>query len=70
MREQAESPLSRPAGTTNLVGEETCKFGFLITIDVGRTVATTKLRWVEGHDESLFESFSGFLKDRVGGVEK
>lgn len=48
---------------------ETCAFGFLVTIDVGRTENTTRVRWVEGHDESLFESFSGFLKRRVSAEE-
>lgn len=41
---------------------EACAFGFLITIDVGTREAVTRVRWVEGHDEGLFESFSGFLK--------
>jgi len=41
---------------------ETCVFGFLVAIHVGRTDAITRVRWVEGHDEGLFESFSGFLK--------
>lgn len=47
-------------------GTESCVFGFLVALDVGRTDVITRVRWVEGHDEGLFESFSGFLKRRLG----
>lgn len=44
---------------------EDCKFGFLVSIQVSRTEAHVGLRWLEGHEAGLFESFSGFLKTQL-----
>jgi 23S rRNA (adenine1618-N6)-methyltransferase len=40
-------------------------FGFCVSLHVGRSDATIKVRWLEGHDETLFESFCGWLKRRL-----
>jgi 23S rRNA (adenine1618-N6)-methyltransferase len=45
--------------------EETCKLGFLISIRVSMTEATVGLRWLEGHDNGLFESLAGFLRTQL-----
>ncbi|KAH8891790.1 hypothetical protein GQ53DRAFT_137430 [Thozetella sp. PMI_491] len=49
-------------------GSEECRLGFAITIRVGREQTTMTLRWVEGHDQPLFDSFGGFLKNKVAGL--
>lgn len=65
MREKAEPSAKQvDSGDT-----ETCTFGFLVAVDVGTTEAITRVRWVEGHDEGLFESFSGFLMRRLKAEE-
>ena len=45
--------------------EETCKFAFLVNIHVSKPEATVELRWLEGHDKGLFESFFGYVKTHM-----
>lgn len=44
---------------------ENCRLGFTITVEVGRQATTASLHWIEGHDQSMFESLSGFLQGRL-----
>ena len=41
---------------------ETCVFGFQVRIRVTTSEGVLSCRWIEGDDESAFESFRGFLK--------
>jgi len=52
---------SKQGGPTS----ENCSIGFSITIEVGRQATTASLHWVEGHDQSMFESLGGFLQGRL-----
>ncbi|KAK3318066.1 hypothetical protein B0H66DRAFT_556175 [Apodospora peruviana] len=45
--------------------EEDCRLGFAILVDVGMAGTTVTLRWVEGHEQSLFESLGGFLQGKL-----
>jgi 23S rRNA (adenine1618-N6)-methyltransferase len=42
-----------------------CRFAFLVSIRVSRSEATVGLRWLEGRESVLFESFCGFLKAQI-----
>ncbi|KAL7937350.1 hypothetical protein V8C35DRAFT_292280 [Trichoderma chlorosporum] len=42
--------------------EPVCAFGFRVSVRVSRDHVSVEARWVEGHDETAFESFRGFLK--------
>ncbi|KAK1984674.1 hypothetical protein LZ30DRAFT_585679 [Colletotrichum cereale] len=59
LREEREG---KPA---DVMGSEVCKFGFEVALRVGRENISVLCRWREGHDQAMFESFSGFLKTRV-----
>ncbi|GKT59700.1 DUF890 domain-containing protein [Colletotrichum tofieldiae] len=48
-----------------MVESEVCKFGFGVTLQIGRESIAVHCRWREGHDQAIFESFSGFLKTRL-----
>lgn len=56
-------------GTTGVdadrVDSEVCVFGFELSITVNKTEAVMECRWREGHDESIFTSFCGFVKTRL-----
>jgi len=45
--------------------DEHCAFGFMVSVSVGLAETKAVCRWVEGHDESIFQSFCGFLKARL-----
>lgn len=55
------------ANTDHDDGEDECAFGFEVSITVKRSDVLVSCRWVEGHNSSMFESFVGFLKTRLGG---
>ncbi|KAK3323387.1 hypothetical protein B0T19DRAFT_425808 [Cercophora scortea] len=65
-REDSASSSSLRRGDTG--GEEECRLGFAIEIKVGVTETTASLRWVEGHDHSMFESLGGFLQGKLKDV--
>ncbi|KAI6087733.1 hypothetical protein F4821DRAFT_103611 [Hypoxylon rubiginosum] len=44
---------------------EKCAFGFSVTIRTDKDNATAVLRWLQGNDHVLFESFAGFLRNFV-----
>lgn len=48
-------------------------FGFMVSVRVSREGVSVEARWMEGHDETAFESFRGFVKakamDAVKGSE-
>lgn len=46
-------------------GKEKCALGFSVSVSVQKTGAVVRCRWREGHDESIFTSFCGFLKTRL-----
>lgn len=48
--------------------EEMCKLGFLLSVRVSRFEATVGLRWLEGHDQGLFESLSGFIRSQLNSL--
>lgn len=47
------------------VDSEVCVFGFSVFIKVNKTEAVVGCRWREGHDESIYTSFCGFVKTRL-----
>lgn len=51
-------------------GEEHCALGFSVSVSVQKTGAAVSCRWREGHDESIFTSFCGFLKTRLQAESK
>ncbi|KAI3395857.1 hypothetical protein diail_794 [Diaporthe ilicicola] len=46
-------------------GKEQCVLGFSVSVIVQKTDAGVSCRWREGHDESVFTSFCGFIKTRL-----
>ncbi|CAK7198364.1 hypothetical protein SEUCBS139899_001025 [Sporothrix eucalyptigena] len=40
-------------------------FGFVVTIRIGVTETVVHCRWLEGHDEIIYQSFCGFLKTKL-----
>ena len=46
-------------------GSETCQLGFAVTVQVEKSEATASLHWLEGHDQSIFESLGGFLQRKL-----
>ncbi|KOS23309.1 putative methyltransferase-like protein [Escovopsis weberi] len=61
-REEAEGQMAERQGNTTGTVEGECAFGFKVAIRVTTRHLAVECRWVEGHDESAFESFRGFLK--------
>lgn len=53
--------------TLSTVSSEVCVFGFSVSIAAKTTEAVIGCRWREGHDESIFTSFCGFIKTRLQG---
>lgn len=51
-------------------GEEHCALGFSVSVSVQKTGAAVSCMWREGHDESIFTSFCGFLKTRLQAESK
>lgn len=51
--------------TQDTAGEEKCTLGFSVSVSVQKTGAVISCRWREGHDESIFTSFCGFVKTRL-----
>lgn len=47
------------------IDSEVCVFGFELSIIVKEIEAVMECRWREGHDESIFTSFCGFVKTRL-----
>lgn len=62
MREEKEGTAN---GARKVGADGDCKFGFLVCARVSKTEATVSLRWLEGHDAGLFESFAGWLKTQM-----
>jgi 23S rRNA (adenine1618-N6)-methyltransferase len=58
--EPTEDPAQAPLGP----GEE-CVFGFVVTVRVGVSETVVHCRWLEGHNEAIYQSFCGFLKDKL-----
>ncbi|KAI1765418.1 hypothetical protein GGR53DRAFT_265172 [Hypoxylon sp. FL1150] len=44
---------------------EECAFGFSITIRMDEDNVTAVVRWLQGNDHVLFESFAGFLRNSI-----
>lgn len=63
-REDAEGG---SVATVRPADSEVCVFGFSISIAVNKTQAVVGCRWREGHDESIYTSFCGFVKTRLEG---
>ncbi|KAF3767237.1 hypothetical protein M406DRAFT_39337 [Cryphonectria parasitica EP155] len=61
-REEAEAG---PSVKSKEEPSETWIFGFSVSITVNMSEAILECRWREGHDESIFTSFCGFLKTRL-----
>lgn len=64
----AESGQAKPARdpAALLLGpDEEPAFGFVVTVRVGVTETVVHCRWLEGHNEAIYQSFCGFLKDKV-----
>jgi 23S rRNA (adenine1618-N6)-methyltransferase len=51
-----------PEPTLSPADSDVCKFGFLISIHTEETNIKILLRWVEGLDQAIFESFRGFMQ--------
>ncbi|PTB67620.1 hypothetical protein BBK36DRAFT_1115822 [Trichoderma citrinoviride] len=49
-------------GEEKATSEQMCTFGFRVAVRVSREHVSVEARWLEGHDETAFESFRGFLK--------
>lgn len=62
MREEKEGKAN---GAEDVKSDGECEFGFLVSARVSNTEATINLRWLEGHDNGLFESFAGWLKTQM-----
>jgi 23S rRNA (adenine1618-N6)-methyltransferase len=65
MRENDERGANQSRKEKEHIQEERCVFGFTITVTVAIAETTTTCRWVEGHDESIFQSFCGFLRTQM-----
>jgi len=59
-REMAVGLAPRPDATE----DETCRLGFAVMVEVGMQETRATLRWLEGHDYSLFESLTGFFRGK------
>ncbi|KAK0621768.1 hypothetical protein B0T17DRAFT_304448 [Bombardia bombarda] len=59
---KTSATFSAPNCHDKVVKEEQCRFGFVIEITIKQWGSKVLLRWVEGHDQALFESFGGFLQ--------
>ncbi|KIH92663.1 23S rRNA (adenine1618-N6)-methyltransferase [Sporothrix brasiliensis 5110] len=55
-----EDPATLPLGR-----DEDPAFGFVVTVRVGVTETIVHCRWLEGHNEAMYQSFCGFLKDKL-----
>lgn len=55
-----DDPATAPLGP-----DEECAFGFVVTVRVGVTETIVHCRWLEGHSEAIYQSFCGFLKDKL-----
>lgn len=64
-REQEECNTERNSASTTIPQSDICAFGFCVSIVVNKTEAVVGCRWREGHDESIFTSFCGFVKTRM-----
>lgn len=66
-REEAEDEGTEqgPSTAVKAIDSEVCVFGFCVSIVVNRTEAVVGCRWREGHDESIFTSFCGFINTRL-----
>lgn len=64
-REEEEGATGGNSASTTSPHSEVCVFGFCVSIAVNKTEAVVGCRWREGHDESIFTSFCGFVKTRI-----
>lgn len=67
-RKRQEADNTEGNGTlvvSKTANSEICVFGFCVSIVVKKTEAAVRCRWREGHDESIFTSFCGFVKTRL-----
>lgn len=53
------------ATAQDAVEREQCALGFSVSVSVQKTSAAVICGWREGHDESIFTSFCGFIKTRL-----
>lgn len=66
---QDHTMVDRLASTSHKEEEdEMCKLGFLLKIRISTSEAIVDLRWLEGHDSGLFESFRGYLKTQLSTI--
>lgn len=49
---------------------EACLIGFAIQVEVGKQETTATLRWIEGHNQAIFESLGGFLQGKFKRLEE
>lgn len=58
------------AAASKSMASEICTFGFSMSITVDQNDATVRCSWREGHNESIFTSFCGFIKTRLQGQKQ
>ncbi|KAL1897128.1 hypothetical protein Sste5346_004333 [Sporothrix stenoceras] len=63
--EQGQAKPTQDTATVPLGPDEEPAFGFVVTVRLGVTETVIRCRWLEGHHEAIYQSFCGFLKDRV-----
>ncbi len=62
-----ENDKGNESATSKTVNPEICKFGFKIAVQVEQSKTRVSLRWVEGYDQPIFESFRGFMQTTLAG---
>lgn len=62
-----ENDKDNESATSRTVNPEVCKFGFKIAIQVEQSKTWVRLRWMEGYDQPIFESFRGFMQSKLAG---
>jgi 23S rRNA (adenine1618-N6)-methyltransferase len=66
-RKLRETPEECSAAVSD-IDDEACAFGFRVSIHVSAGNVSVSCRWLEGYDNSIFESFVGFLKTKLMSV--
>lgn len=58
---EARDKASNPEEPSDLGETKLCRFGFAVSVRAESEKVSVILRWVEGHDQVLFESFGGYV---------
>jgi 23S rRNA (adenine1618-N6)-methyltransferase len=64
-KRKREEEVEATMTTQDSGGKEHCALGFSVSLSVQNTGAVVSCRWREGHDQSIFTSFCGFIKTRL-----